>query len=472
MGISDSVNQRAKTRVGSTLRGKWHLDRVLGVGGMATVYAATHRNQARAAIKVLHPEVALDAEVTPRFLREGYVANMVDHPGTVKVLDDDVDEDGAPFLVMELLEGETLEARWARKGEKLPVSEVIAIGIRMLDVLAAAHDKGIVHRDLKPENLFLTADGELKILDFGIARLREMSSKASQTRTGSLLGTPAFMAPEQARGRWDDVDARTDIWAVGATLFTLLTGRFVFEAETVQEQLIMAATAKAVPIGTLLPELPPAVGEAIDRALCYDRFQRWPDARSMQTALRAAVSTPEGDAPLTLPLPSSPGLSESSTLVAPPEVTSAITGRSYTTARPVTNAVDSVAGGRRRSRGLYIAAAVIGVLLFGAGVAWQSVHAAPDEKPVVAAPLEPAPTVVVTVTKPAEPASPPLAPPVSVKPPTSAKPVANVVKPPTVKPPTVKPPTVKPPTVHHTPTPPAALTGTKPPSTNPFDRRK
>jgi serine/threonine-protein kinase len=196
--LNDFVTERAATRVGAVLRGKWKLERIIGVGGMATVYAATHRNQSRVAIKVLHPEVSLDADVTARFLREGYVANVIDHFGTVKVLDDDVTEDGAPFLVMELLEGETVDARWERKLQRLPISEVLAIGDQILDVLAAAHDKGVVHRDLKPENLFLTRNGELRVLDFGIARLREVSSETStQTRAEALLGTPAFMAPER-----------------------------------------------------------------------------------------------------------------------------------------------------------------------------------------------------------------------------------------------------------------------------------
>src|SRR5262245_35849722 len=163
MSTADPVTERAQARVGAILRGRWRLDGVLGVGGMATVYAATHRNQARVAIKVLHSEIALDPEVTERFLREGYLANGVEHPGTAKVLDDDVTDDGSPFLVMELLEGETVEARWDRKQRRLPLSEVMAIADQILDVLAAAHNKGIVHRDLKPENLFLTKTGELKI---------------------------------------------------------------------------------------------------------------------------------------------------------------------------------------------------------------------------------------------------------------------------------------------------------------------
>src|SRR5262249_35673260 len=150
------------------------------------------------------------------------------------------------------------------------------IADQILDVLAAAHNKGIVHRDLKPENLFLTKTGELKILDFGIARLREVKSEppprrgdangpSTRTRAGALLGTPAFMAPEQARGRWEDVDPRTDIWALGATLFTLITGRYVHHAGTLQEQLIVAATEPAPSIGALASGLPQHVVELVDR---------------------------------------------------------------------------------------------------------------------------------------------------------------------------------------------------------------
>ncbi|MCA9631121.1 MAG: serine/threonine protein kinase, partial [Myxococcales bacterium] len=233
----DSLVQRAQARVGSVLNEKWTLESLLGVGGMAAVYAATHRNKKRGAVKLLHPELSHEPTIRQRFLREGYVANTVDHPGAVRVDDDDVTEDGAAFLVMELLEGETLESRAERKGGRLPVSEVLPVADQLLDVLIAAHAKGIVHRDLKPENLFLTRAGVLKVLDFGIARLRENNEKSTATQTGSTMGTPAFMAPEQARGRWEDVDARTDLWAVGAILFNLLSGRLVFEARTTNEML-------------------------------------------------------------------------------------------------------------------------------------------------------------------------------------------------------------------------------------------
>jgi len=335
MPLREDVTDRAQSRVGTTLKQKWRLDRIIGVGGMATVYAATHRNQNRVAIKILHPEVVVDAEVTQRFLREGYVANTVRHPGTVQVLDDDLSDDGAAFLVMELLEGETLEARWERKNESLPVDEVLAIADQLLDVLAVAHDAGVVHRDMKPENLFLTTDGRLKVLDFGIARLREVSAAGqTTTRAGSLLGTPAFMAPEQARGRWDSVDNRTDIWGIGATLFTLLTGRFVHEAGTLNEQLIFAATTPPASIATVEPELPRCVVELIDRALAFDKEERFPDAQTMQAAVRRAFETLAFEGPPSLPRTSVARHADpdTATLIAPPEVTSAITGRASTVA--------------------------------------------------------------------------------------------------------------------------------------------
>src|SRR5690349_5883660 len=192
MAPSAELYQRVQARAGTVLNAKWRLESVLGVGGMAAVYSAVHRNQSRVAIKMLHPELSLDNGVRTRFLREGYVANTVDHPGAVRVFDDDLTADGAAFLVMELLVGETLDSRAERKGGKLPAGEVLAITDELLDVLAAAHDKGIVHRDIKPDNLFVTREGRLKVLDFGIARVRELSQESHATAAGTFLGTPAF----------------------------------------------------------------------------------------------------------------------------------------------------------------------------------------------------------------------------------------------------------------------------------------
>jgi serine/threonine-protein kinase len=288
---------RAEPRVGHTIRDKWHLDALLGVGGYGAVYAATHRNGMRAAVKILHAELAIDPGVRKRFLREGYVANKVKHPGAVAVLDDDETEDGHVFLVMELLEGETLERRRSRHA--IDVGEMLWITAELLDVLDMAHGHGIIHRDVKPLNVFLTTQGRVKLLDFGIARLHEHGRKSAATRSGLLLGTPAYTSPEQARARWREVDARTDLWAVGATMFSMLAGRDVHEAPTVNEQLLLAMTKPAVSLATVA-RVPSAVTKIVDRALAFDKADRWPNARVMKVAVQAAYeeifARPLGDA--------------------------------------------------------------------------------------------------------------------------------------------------------------------------------
>src|SRR6478736_495489 len=283
----------ARARIGTVLKKKWHLDQLLGVGGMAAVYAATHRNKKRVAIKMLHAELSQDEAIRKRFLREGYIANSVAQRGAVAVDYDDVSEEGLAFLVMELLDGETIEHRWRRKERALSPREALSLVDQLLDTLTAAHGQGIIHRDLKPENMFLTRDGTVKVLDFGIARVRELSTPQT-TLAGSAIGTPAFMAPEQARGRWQDVDGRTDLWAVGATLYTLITGKFVHAGENAQETLALAATRPARSIAERRPDLHPALIAFIDKALSYDMAARFSDAASMQHALRLTYAQMEG----------------------------------------------------------------------------------------------------------------------------------------------------------------------------------
>jgi serine/threonine-protein kinase len=272
---------------------------------MAAVYAATHRNGSRGAIKMLHRELSLDGEIHQRFLREGYVANAVDHPSVVRALDDDRDEDGSVFLVMELLEGESLEARWLRKGQRLPPEEALCALDPILSVLAAAHAKNIVHRDIKPENIFILADGTLKLLDFGIARLREGVGKLTQT--GTTMGTPAFMAPEQALGQTSAIGPRSDLWAVGATLFTLLSGRHVHPGDTPNAQLIATATRPAPSLATVLPAAPPPLVRLVDTALRFEAAERWPDALAMQKALRETYHALAGSPVQTAPRLQVPG---------------------------------------------------------------------------------------------------------------------------------------------------------------------
>jgi serine/threonine-protein kinase len=277
---------RARARVGSVLKDKYRLDRVLGVGGMAAVYSATHlRNASRVAVKLLHPEMAADANIRRRFLREGYAANSVEHPGTVRILDDDTAEDGSVFLVMELLEGETLDHRWERSGHRLGAREVARLMYQALDVLAAAHAKGIVHRDVKPENLFLTKSGTLKVLDFGVARMIEGPVTATRPG-GGIIGTPAFMAPEQVLGKV--VDPQSDLYSVGATAFTLLSKRYVHDAENAGEMMVVVGSRPARSLALVSPELPAPLTAVIDRALRFEKSERWPDARTMRAALADA----------------------------------------------------------------------------------------------------------------------------------------------------------------------------------------
>jgi len=291
----DPIKVRAQARVGHVLRDKWRLDSLLGVGGMAAVYAATHRNGKRGAVKLLHLELSTHEEARQRFLREGYVANAVGHPGVVSVVDDDVTEDGAVFLVMELLEGVTMEQLCSsRPGERLSPGEVLAMADQVLETLGAAHRQRIVHRDLKPENLFLTTSGQVKVLDFGLARLLDgVAGAARLTTTNTAMGTPAFLPPEQARGEWSSVDGRTDLWALGATMFTLLTGAFVHQADNLNMLLLAAMTKSARPTADVNASVPRAVAAIVDRALAFDAAKRYPDAAAMRAdVVRARESLP------------------------------------------------------------------------------------------------------------------------------------------------------------------------------------
>jgi serine/threonine-protein kinase len=199
------------------------------------------------------------------------------------------------FLIMELLEGESVHARCERAGGRLLLSEVLALTDDLLDVLAAAHGHGIVHRDIKPENLFLTRGGQLKVLDFGIARLLDGSGATS---TGTVLGTPAFMPPEQASGRVRDIGPSADLWAAAAVVFRALSGESPHAAPTPGALLVMAATQQVRPLATLCGAVPEAVARVVDRALAFDPRERWASAADMRAALRDAVG---GTAPARSP---------------------------------------------------------------------------------------------------------------------------------------------------------------------------
>ncbi len=293
-------------RVGTTLRDKWVLGPVIGAGGTAAVYDGTHRtNGKRVAVKVMHSFLASSEDVVARFQREGYIANKVGHPGAVTILDDDVTDDGAPFLVMDRLDGEPLSRILDHATDGLAVGQVLSIATEVLDILAAAHAQGITHRDIKPDNVFLTTSGKIMLLDFGIARLREhmygavpggadaSGRNSARTQDGSALGTPQYMPPEQARGRWSEVDAQSDLWALGAMMFRLLTGKPVRAHKNTAEMLLSAMTER-VPSVLSVGAVPEDVAAIVDKALEFEKRDRWTDARAMQSAVRAAAGRAEG----------------------------------------------------------------------------------------------------------------------------------------------------------------------------------
>ena len=281
------MSDQAERRIGSVIGGKWRVDALLGAGSMAAVYAVTHRNGARAALKILHPTLCADPAVCERFLGEGYLTNSVKHNGIVRVLDDGATDDGCVFLVMDLLEGTTLEeARQQRDGGRFELPEMLVIADRLMDVLAAVHEVNIIHRDLKPQNVFLCDDGVVKLLDFGVARISERESAGQLSSFGLVLGTPSFMSPEQALGARDQIDHRTDIWSLGASIFTGLTGQTVHLGPNIQAKLLAAATAKARSISMARHDLPAPIANVIDMSLRFKREDRWQSVVAFRHALR------------------------------------------------------------------------------------------------------------------------------------------------------------------------------------------
>jgi serine/threonine-protein kinase len=323
--MPDEMLERLQSRVGSHITEKYRLDALLGVGGMAAVYSATHRNGGRVALKVLHTELARISEIRTRFLREGYVANKIGHEGVVRIHDDEQSPDGkVVFLVMDLLEGRTLEQHRLDQGGQLAVPQAVRIVEDVLSILAAAHKERIIHRDIKPDNVFLTSSGATRLLDFGIARLLD---SARMTGSGAVMGTPAFMSPEQAASQNKLVDAPSDVWSAGAVLFLLLTGEEVHRARTSAEQMIFAATQSARSVATVMPSLPAELAHVVDVALRFDIKDRWQSATAMGNVLRQVadeyglrdmpriatpgdVPSPPGAPPMQSPvsMPSSPTL--------------------------------------------------------------------------------------------------------------------------------------------------------------------
>jgi serine/threonine-protein kinase len=260
--------------------GNYTITASLGSGTMGVVFRAEHARIARtAAIKVLTPELAQNASAVQRFFTEARATSLIRHPGIVEVFDCDVDAAGRAYIVMELLDGETLADRLRRTGS-IPWAVACEIARQVADALAAAHDIGIIHRDLKPENVFLVRDpadpervAAVKVVDFGIAKLLTADASARLTIRGMVLGTPEYMAPEQCGGE-DEIDARADVYALGCMLFEMLAGEPPFLAETAQ-QLMVAHMFGAVPsIGERIPRLPAWLAGLVTIMLAKRRDER------------------------------------------------------------------------------------------------------------------------------------------------------------------------------------------------------
>jgi serine/threonine-protein kinase len=269
---------------------------LLGEGGMGSVYLAEHPTIGRrVAVKVLRTELGRDPEVLERFLNEARAANAIRHPNIIEILDSGTTAAGVPYLVMELLEGETLRARMARAGGPLPLRDALEIAYQTASALGAAHAKGIVHRDLKPDNLFLVPNDvdpgreRVKVLDFGIAKLQIDRAGSFRTRTGALMGTPVYMSPEQCLGT-KTVDLRTDVYALGIILFEMLTGSPPYLSDGFGELVNMHLNATIPSPREKIPDVPEAIASLVVRMLAKRPEDRVASMADVQAAIKAAAS--------------------------------------------------------------------------------------------------------------------------------------------------------------------------------------
>ena len=272
---------------------KYDVVRVIGRGGMGTVYEAMNTAIGkRVAMKFIDGDAVQNSAAVARFQREAQAASAVESAHIVDIFDAGISEDGQPYIVMELLRGEDLGHRIKRCG-RLELPEALHLTAQILRGLHRAHNAGIVHRDLKPDNIFLVDRDDdpdfAKILDFGISKVRRQGETPvnTLTRQGTVLGTPFYMSPEQAQAQ-PDVDARSDLWSVGAILYECLTGRPPYTGATYEQVIVNICMNDADDVRVFNPAVPEPVASVIARALARDRDQRFHDARELLEALRAA----------------------------------------------------------------------------------------------------------------------------------------------------------------------------------------
>ncbi|WP_437796386.1 serine/threonine-protein kinase [Sorangium sp. So ce693] len=285
-----SPTSSGRSLLGHVIGDKYAVTAIIGEGGMGAVYEAEHLQIGRlVAVKVMHPRETQKREAISRLEHEARVAGRIGHPNICEVYDMGWLPDGSPYLVMERLHGETLAQRIARCGV-VPPNELVDIMLQVLSALVTAHDRGVVHRDLKPENIFLSERAGMlpvaKLLDFGISQAPGVDGVMMDlTRTGMVMGTPYYMAPEQARGD-AELDRRLDLWAAGVILYEALTGQRPFVARNYNALLVQILTLWHRPMTELDPTIPPGLSRLVDRALAKARDERFQSAREFLEALR------------------------------------------------------------------------------------------------------------------------------------------------------------------------------------------
>jgi eukaryotic-like serine/threonine-protein kinase len=311
---AEPASDPASQRIG-TVVDRYTIVRLLGQGGMGSVFEARHATLARRfAIKFLLPALATNRDVLRRFENEAKAAGGLEHPNLVAVTDFGRAADGAPYLVMEFLEGSDCAALLHREGQ-LPIARAVGIVVQACRGLAVAHKAGIVHRDLKPENLFLCDAGDgrdlVKVLDFGIAKLRPADAGLT-TGTGTTFGTAYYMSPEQARGA-GDIDQRADVWSLGVVLYELLAGRRPFEGAQFLHVIHEILTAEPAPLGDMRPDLPAGLVMAVSRAMTKNPAQRSPSVQVWADSLAPFIETRSGS-----PKPATPQASATAKTMATP----------------------------------------------------------------------------------------------------------------------------------------------------------
>ncbi|MGD0526349.1 MAG: serine/threonine-protein kinase [Polyangiaceae bacterium] len=280
--------------IGSLVNGKYQILRLLGDGGMGSVYEGKHTVLgSRVAIKVLHPELGRRTGLVERFLQEARVAAQIRSPHVVQVTDVDRTSDGDAYIVMELLEGEPLSAVMERQ-RRIPVATACDYTLQILEALEAAHALGVIHRDLKPENVFVTFSGGkplLKLIDFGIAKARRTDPQEKKlTVAGVVMGTAEYMAPEQARSA-DKVDARADIYAVGVMLYEMIAGSRPINGEDARIIALKVERGEIIPLVQAAPDAPRELAGLVHRAMAARQELRFASATEMRLALEKAAAT-------------------------------------------------------------------------------------------------------------------------------------------------------------------------------------